>query len=75
MKTRALTTEEKSHVVGMHDGGLHGTQIAKELGLPPTTVYTVLSNHLKYDTVKSSALNEYDLSNFKVTFSIENDEP
>ena len=53
MKTRALTTEEKSHIVGMHDGGLCGTQIAKELGLPPTTVYTVLSNHSKHGTVES----------------------
>ena len=30
---------------------------------------------LEKTTITSSALNEYDLSNFKVTFSIENNEP
>lgn len=56
----------------MYDGGLHGIQIARELRLPPTTVYTVLSNHSKCDTIellksprRPPKLSEYDKRSLK----------
>jgi transposase len=51
MKTRSLTTEEKSRIIGMSEAGLKGVQIAKELGHPTSTVYTVLKNFRLYGTV------------------------
>jgi len=47
-----LTTEEKARIVGMRDAGLKGMQIARELGHPPSTIYTVLSTYDKFGTVE-----------------------
>ena len=44
MKTRALTDAEKGLIVGMHKAGTRTVNIAKQLSMPPTTIYTVLQN-------------------------------
>lgn len=53
MKTRALTSEEKGRIVGMRKAGIRGAQIARALGHPQSTVYTVLKNHAERGTVES----------------------
>lgn len=52
MKIRSLTTEEKGRIVGMHQAGVWGAQIGRELGLPKSTVHTVLKNFEKRGTVE-----------------------
>ena len=42
MKTRALVDAMKREVVGMHKGGMESAHIAKELGMPFSTIYGVL---------------------------------
>ena len=38
MKTRCLSSEEQSQIVGMHKAGAKGVEIAAELGHPKTIV-------------------------------------
>jgi len=47
-----LTTEEKGRIVGMRNAGLKGSEIARKLGHPASTVYTVLANYDKRGTVE-----------------------
>lgn len=53
MKTRSLTTEEKARIVGMHEAGVKGAKIARELGYSTSTVYTVLKSFERRGTVES----------------------
>lgn len=53
MKTRSLTTEEKARIVGMHQAGVKGAQIGRELGLAKQTVHDVLKRFKKRGTVES----------------------
>lgn len=53
MKTRSLTTEEKARIVGMHEAGVKGVQIASQLNHPTTTIYTVIKNSRRRGTVES----------------------
>lgn len=53
MKTRQLTTEEKGLIVGMHEAKMSGADIARNMGMPKTTVYTILKNFQLRGTVVS----------------------
>ena len=53
MKIRNLTTEEKARIVGMRQARTPGPQIAHELGLPKSTIDTVLKNYELRKTVES----------------------
>lgn len=51
--SRYLSVEEKARIVGLRDAGAKGPRIVRELGLPKSTVYTVLQNHKIWGTVES----------------------
>ena len=53
MKIRALTDAEKGLIVGMHKAGTRSLNIAKQLSMPPTTIYTILQNFKRRGTVVS----------------------
>ena len=52
MKTRCLTIEEQSCIVGLHKAGVKGVEIAAKLGHPKTTVYIVLKRFERHGTLE-----------------------
>jgi IS30 family transposase len=42
MKLRNLTTEEKGRIVGLHEAGISGAQIGRQLGIARQTISALL---------------------------------
>ena len=56
MKTRCLSSEEQSQIVGIHKAGAKGVEIATELGLPKTIVYTIIKRFESRRTIEGKNL-------------------
>lgn len=53
MKYQILSTEEKSRIVGMHEGGMKCKDIGEELNVPCSTISTILTNWKVRGSVES----------------------
>jgi hypothetical protein len=53
MRSPDLTTKAKAQIIGMNQVGVRRVEIALELGMPATTVYTVFQNLKTWNTVFS----------------------
>ena len=57
MKTRCLSSEGQSEIVGMHKASAKGVEIAAELGHPKATIYSVIKRFESHGTVEGEKSN------------------